>query len=59
VQKEFVIKRTQRLDLMLNIFNFADAKTVTGVYQTTATYFNHPSANLSGSVVRFSLRYAF
>ena len=35
VQKEFVIKDTQRLHLMLNIFNFADAKTVTGVNQTT------------------------
>ena len=31
VQKEFVIKDTQRIQLMLNLFNFADAKTVTAV----------------------------
>ena len=43
VQKEFVIKDTQRLHLMLNIFNFADAKTVTGVNQTTGTFFNQPT----------------
>ena len=35
VQKEFVIKGSQRLQLMLNVFNFAGAKTVTGVNQTT------------------------
>ena len=33
VQKEFVIKDTQRLQLMFNMFNFADAKTVTAVNQ--------------------------
>ena len=33
-QKEFVIKDTLRLHLMFNVFNFADAKTVTGVNQT-------------------------
>ncbi len=35
VQKEFVIKDTQRIQLMLNMFNFADAKTVTAVNQLT------------------------
>jgi hypothetical protein len=33
------------------VFNFFDDKTVTGVYQTTATYFGQPSARLGGSVV--------
>jgi len=44
---------------MLNIFNFADAKTVTGVNQTTGTFFNQPTAEISGSVVRLSARYTF
>ena len=39
VQKEFVIKDTQRLQLMFNMFNFADAKTVTAVYQLTGQSF--------------------
>jgi len=59
VQKEFVIKNTQRLHLMLNLFNVADAKTVTGVNQTTGTFFNQPTANIAGTVVRFSTRYSF
>ena len=59
VQKEFVIKDTQRLHLMFNVFNFADAKTVTGVNQTTGTFFNQPTANIGGTVVRFSMRYTF
>ncbi len=38
VQKEFVIKDTQRIQLMLNMFNFADAKTVTAVNQLTGAF---------------------
>jgi hypothetical protein len=59
VQKEFVIKNTQRLHLMFNVFNFNDAKTVTGVDQTTSPNFNNPTANLGGAVVRFATRYTF
>lgn len=59
VQKEFVIKDTQRLHLMLNVFNLADAKTVTGVNQTTGTSFNQPTTSIGGSVVRLSTRYTF
>ena len=59
VQKEFVIKDTQRLHLMLNMFNFAGARTVTGVNQTTGTSFNQPTATIGGSVVRLSTRYTF
>jgi hypothetical protein len=59
VQKEFVVKNTQRLHLMFNVFNFADAKTVTGINQTTGTFFNQPTASMSGSVVRLSTRYTF
>ena len=58
-QKEFVIKHTLRLHVMLNIFNLADAKTVIGVNQLTGTYFNQPTASLGGTVVRFSTRYTF
>jgi hypothetical protein len=58
-QKEFVIKDTQRLHLMFNVFNFADVKTVTGVNQTTGTFFNQPTAMIGGSVVRLSVRYTF
>jgi hypothetical protein len=59
VQKEFVIKDTQRLHLMLNVFNFFDVKTVTGVNQTTGPYFNQPTALIGEGVVRFSTRYTF
>ena len=59
VQKEFVIKDTQRLHLMLNMFNFFDAKTVTGVYTLTNQSFGYPTDTLDGTVVRFSLRYTF
>jgi hypothetical protein len=44
---------------MFNVFNFADAKTVTGVNQTTGTFFNQPTAMIGGSVVRLSVRYTF
>ncbi len=59
VQKEFVVKQTQRLQLMFNMFNFTDAKTVTAVYQLTSQGFNQPTDSLDGTVVRFSLRYIF
>jgi hypothetical protein len=59
VQKEFVIKDTQRVQLMLNMSNFTDAKTVISVYQTTGPWFGQPSDTLDGTVVRFSARYIF
>jgi hypothetical protein len=59
VQKELVIKQTQRVHLMLNIYNFFDVKTVTGVNQATGTFFNEPTININGSVVRLSARYTF
>ena len=59
VQKEFVIKNTQRLQLTVNLFNFAEAKTVTGVYQTTGPWFGQQTNHLNGTVVRFGVRYTF
>ena len=59
VQKEFVIKNTQRLHLMMNVFNLSGAKTVNGVEQSTGPYFNWPTATIGERVVRFSMRYAF
>jgi hypothetical protein len=59
VQKEFVIKGTLKLHLMFNVFNFFDARTVTGVNQTTGTSFNQPTANISEGVVRLSTRFTF
>jgi len=59
VQKEFVIRGTQRLDLMMNLLNFADAHTVTSVYQSTGPSFSQPADQLDGTVVRFSMRYTF
>jgi hypothetical protein len=58
-QKEFVIKDTQQLHVMLNIFNLTDAETVTGVVQTTGRFFRQPRINISGTVVRFGARYTF
>ena len=59
VQKEFAIKSTQRLQLMMNIFNFTETRTVTGVHQFTGTGFGQPTANLGGTVLRISTRYTF
>jgi hypothetical protein len=59
VQKEFVIKDTQRLGLMLNIFNLTGAETVTDVIETTSRFFRQPSTNITGSVIRFGTRYTF
>jgi len=59
VQKELVMKGTQRLQLMLNLFNLNNAKTVTGVNQVTSTTFNQPLTFLGGTVGRLSLRYVF
>jgi hypothetical protein len=59
VQKAFVIKDTQRLHLMFNVYNFFDAKTVTAVNQTTGTLFNYPTNSLGEGVVRLSMRYTF
>jgi hypothetical protein len=59
VQKEFVIKETQRLHLMLNVFNLGGANTVTGVNQATGRFFNQPTAYLGECVVRLSTRYTF
>ena len=36
-----------------------DAKTVTGVNQTTGASFNDPTAAISGAVVRYSMRFTF
>ena len=58
-QKEFVITDTQRLHVMLNIFNLTSAETVTGVVQTTSRFFRQPRTNISGTVVRFGTRYTF
>jgi hypothetical protein len=58
-QKEFAIKHTQRLHLMLNIFNLTGAQTAIGVDQTTGRSFNQTRANISGTVVRVSARYTF
>jgi len=70
VQKEFAIKDTHRLHLMVNVFNLAGARTVTEVKRTTGTSFNtgtflteptfnKPTARLGETVVRFSTRYTF
>jgi hypothetical protein len=59
VQKEFVIKDTQRLHLMVNLFNFAGARTVTGVNQGTGPSFREPTASIAGTVIRFGTRYTF
>jgi hypothetical protein len=58
-QKEFVIKDTRRLHLMVNIFNLTGAETVIGVDQSTGRFFNQPRANISGTVVRLGVRYTF
>ena len=58
-QKEFVIKDSQRFQLMLNIFNLTDAETVTDVVETTGRFFRQPRTNISGTVVRFGARYTF
>ena len=58
-QKAFVIKDSLRLHVMFNVFNFTDAKTVTGVNQTTGPYFNQSTAKLSEAVVRLSTRFTF
>jgi hypothetical protein len=59
VQKQFVIRRTQRIYLMMNLLNFFDEHTVTSVYQSTGPWFGQPADELDGTVVRFSLRYTF
>ena len=59
VQKEFVIKDSQRLHLMVNVFNLSNAKTVTGVNDATGASFNEPTSRIGGTVVRFSTRYTF
>ena len=49
VQKEFVIKQAQRLQLTVNLFNFTETKTVTGVYQTTGPWFGQETNHLNGN----------
>ena len=58
-QKEFVIKDTQRLHLMVNIFNLTGAETVTDVVETTNRAFRAPSTNIAGTVLRVGARYTF
>src|SRR3954470_4564020 len=52
-QKEFVIRDTQRVQLMLNMFNLTGAETVTDVVETTNRAFRQPSSNITGTVLRF------
>ena len=59
VQKEFALKGSQRLQVMFNVFNLTDAKTVTGVDQGTGRNFGQGLTSLGGSVARFSMRYIF
>jgi hypothetical protein len=59
LQKEIKIRRTMRLHVMFNVFNFFDEKTVIGVNQSTGQYFNLPTAYLGGAVVRVSTRFTF
>jgi hypothetical protein len=59
VQKEFVFKSTQRLQLSLSLFNFFDAKTVMSVYQSTSPGFGQPTGRHGGTVVRYATRYMF
>jgi hypothetical protein len=58
-QKEFAITDSQRLQLMVNIFNLTGAETVTDVVETTSRFFRDPSTNIDGAVVRFGARYLF
>ena len=58
-QKEFVIKDTQRFQMMVNIFNLTGAETVTDVVETTNRAFRQPSTNIAGTVLRFGARYTF
>jgi hypothetical protein len=58
-QKEFAIKDTHRLHLMLNVFNLTGAETVTDVVETTNRAFGQPSTNIIGTVLRFGARYMF
>jgi hypothetical protein len=58
-QKELVIKNTQQLHLMVNIFNLTGAETLTDVVETTGRFFRQPSTHISGTVVRFGARYTF
>jgi hypothetical protein len=59
VQKEFVIKDTQRLQLMANMNNFFGAHTVTAVYWLTGPAFAQPAGELDGPILRVSVRYSF
>jgi hypothetical protein len=59
VQKAFVITQTQRLHLMVNIFNLNGVTTVTSVNTATGTSFRNPLARLAGTVVRIGTRYTF
>lgn len=58
-QKEFVVKNSQRVQVMVNAFNLTDAETVTGLIQTTGALFRQPRTRISGIVIRFGARYTF
>lgn len=58
-QKEFVISNSQRLHVMLNIFNVTDAETAIDVTEITSPKFGQPATHISGTVVRFGARYMF
>jgi hypothetical protein len=59
VQKEFTVKDTQRLHMMVNVFNLTGAETVTDVVETTSRFFREPRTNINGTVLRFGARYTF
>jgi hypothetical protein len=59
VQKEFVIKDSHRLHLMFNVFHPFNARTMTGVVQTTGSNYGLPTTTIGETVIRLSMRYAF
>jgi hypothetical protein len=58
-QKEFAIRNSQRLQVMLNVFNLTGAETVTDVVIITRRDFGQSNTNITGTVLRFGARYMF
>lgn len=58
-QKEFSIRSSQQLHVMVNAFNLTGAKTVTGVFQSTGLLFGQARNSIGGRVFRFGARYTF
>jgi hypothetical protein len=59
VSKYFDIKRDQRLELILDVFNVFNQNTVTGVNGNTGPNFLNPLTILGPRVFRFGARYVF